>query len=91
METKQITFPEKYRNGAGEEFEYVIQRHTLTPEHDYWLYTIQAKHNKWGFRAFGVEAVEKPFSHRPPNAFGIIGHPTSGIPRCPASRPPITV
>jgi len=61
METKQITLPEKYRNRAGEEFEYVIQRHTLTPEHDYWLYTIQAKHNKWGFRAFGVYVTKKAF------------------------------
>jgi hypothetical protein len=61
MKTKQITASETYRNRAGEEFEYAIHRHTLTSEHDYWLYTIQAKHDKWGFRAFGVYATKKAF------------------------------
>ena len=61
METKQISFPEKYKTRIGEEFEYVIHRHTLTPEHNYWLYTIQAKHGTWGFRAFGVYVTKNAF------------------------------
>lgn len=61
METKQISFPEKCRNRVGEEFEYTLHRHMLKPETDYWLFTIQVKHSKWGYRAFGVYLKKEQF------------------------------
>lgn len=61
MEIKQVSLPEKYRNTAGEEFEYTIHRHALKPETDYWLFSIQAKHPKWGYRAFGVHLKKDQF------------------------------
>jgi len=61
MQPKQLTLPEKYKNRAGQEFEYTIYRHPGKPENDYWLYTIQAKHAAWGFRSFGVYAIKASF------------------------------
>lgn len=61
MEAKQISVSEKYSNTSGEEFEYTIYRHNLKPETDYWLYTIQVKHHKWGYRPFGVYATKTAF------------------------------
>jgi len=59
MEAKQISVAEKYKNKANEEFEYTLYRHTLSPEHNYWLYTVQVKHATWGFRAFGIYATKE--------------------------------
>jgi flavin-dependent dehydrogenase len=64
MKAKQITSPEKYKNKDGEEFEYTIHRHDLDPTTDYWLFTIQAKHSSWGFRAFGVYAKKSTFPNQ---------------------------
>ncbi|RQH09591.1 hypothetical protein D1Y85_00010 [Paraburkholderia dinghuensis] len=58
---RKISLPETYTNRRGETFEYTIHDHEIGDGRDYWLYTIQVKHETWGFRAFGVHATKQAF------------------------------
>ena len=61
MKKEQISDIQIYINKAKENFEYTLYRHPLRSEHDYWMYTVQVTHAKWGSRAFGVYVTKEAF------------------------------
>ena len=48
-----------YTSSEGEIFSIEIRKRKLTDAHTYWLYYIEAKHEKWGIQRFNVFVTEE--------------------------------
>lgn len=49
-----ISPPSPHTSSKGETFSIEVKKRKLTDAHTYWLYFIEAKHEKWGVQRFHV-------------------------------------
>lgn len=64
MKTVILVPPVTHRNSKGELFELTVSKAILSEQHDYWLYTVQTKHEEWGTRGFSGLLTKRAYPNK---------------------------